>query len=258
MSSLCLRPRHQHSALWWHWRKRKAEKQRKAFIFVSPNLLQLYVRVQARTGRGGVAGERIAGAMAGCSMVAFFPFCGRTHRHTHTQTAHTYIYTAAPGGFPPGVPKWSNTTHHCLITPVPKDRRECFHEPRHRRFTVYHSGIVGHYTMLSRCVVTLFFKHLCVCGSRQREKRVMRSRLCLILCSFPRLFDGRFITSLIITLQWNLTAWFTTLCKSWRVFKEHHVGFLCLRVHLLYLYSSGSYTRPPCIPTFLLKDGAFV
>lgn len=75
---------------------REREKQRKAFIFVSPNLLQLYVRVQARTGKGGGAGERIAGAMAGCSMVAFFPFCGHTHRHAHTAT---------PGGFPPGVPK---------------------------------------------------------------------------------------------------------------------------------------------------------
>lgn len=95
---------------------REREKQRKAFIFMSPNLLQLYVRVQARTGRGGGAGERIAGAMAGCSMVAFFPFCG--------DTDNTHTYTATPGGFPPGVPKWSNTTYHCLITPVPKDRRE--------------------------------------------------------------------------------------------------------------------------------------
>lgn len=35
---------------------REREKQRKAFISVSPNLLQLYVRVQARTGRGGGVG----------------------------------------------------------------------------------------------------------------------------------------------------------------------------------------------------------
>lgn len=61
------------------------EKQRKAFIFVSPNLLQLYVRVQARTGGGGGAGERPAGAMAGRSMVAFFPFL-RTHRQHNTRT----------------------------------------------------------------------------------------------------------------------------------------------------------------------------
>lgn len=64
---------------------REREKQRKAFIFVLPNLLQLYVRVQTRTGTGRGAGERIAGAMAGRSMVAFFPFCGDTDTHTHTQ-----------------------------------------------------------------------------------------------------------------------------------------------------------------------------
>lgn len=60
--------------------------------------------------------------MAGHSMVAFFPFC----RHTHT---YAHIHTATPGGFPPpppppgGVPKCSNTSQRCLITPVPKDRQ---------------------------------------------------------------------------------------------------------------------------------------
>ena len=73
---------------------REREKQWKAFIFVSPNLLQLYVRVQARTGRVGGAcvggGERTAGAMAVRSMVVFFPFCGPTHTHRDTR------------GIPPG------------------------------------------------------------------------------------------------------------------------------------------------------------
>ncbi len=83
---------------------REREKQRKAFIIVSPNLLQLYVRVQARTGRGGGVGERIAVAMAEHSMVAFFLFCGHTRKHTHKHTyTHTYMVTL--GGFPPGVPK---------------------------------------------------------------------------------------------------------------------------------------------------------
>lgn len=63
-------------------RQRRRGKQREAFISVSPNLLQLYVRVQ---GRGGRAGEGVAGAVANCSMVAFFLFRGRTH----------------PGGIPP-------------------------------------------------------------------------------------------------------------------------------------------------------------
>lgn len=89
------------------------EKQRKAFIIVSPNLLQLYVRVQARTGRGGGAGERIAGAMAGRSMVAFFPFCG----HTHTQTATL-------GDSPREYPCEVTQPITAFITPVPKDRRE--------------------------------------------------------------------------------------------------------------------------------------
>lgn len=101
---------------------REREKQRKAFILVSPNLLQLYVRVQARTGGGKGVGERIASAMAVHSMVAFFRFC-----QAHTSSAHI----AATRGFPPGVPKRSNSTHQRLITPVPKDRREtctgCFH-----------------------------------------------------------------------------------------------------------------------------------
>lgn len=85
--------------------KEEGQKQWKAFIFVSPNLLQLYVRVQARTGGGVGAEERIAGTTAGCSMVAFFPFLWDTH--TRLQQ---------------GIPLRSNTTHHYLITPVPKDR----------------------------------------------------------------------------------------------------------------------------------------
>lgn len=48
--------------------------------------------------------------------------------HTHT---YAHIHTATPGGFPPspptptpgGVPKCSNTSQRCLITPVPKDRQ---------------------------------------------------------------------------------------------------------------------------------------
>ena len=78
---------------------RGTEKQRKAFIIMSPNLLQLYVRVQARTGRGGGVGERIASAVAGCSMVAFFPFCG----DVHTQSTDTHTHTTQPHqGIPPG------------------------------------------------------------------------------------------------------------------------------------------------------------
>lgn len=61
----------------------EGEKQRKAFISVSQNLLRLYVRVQAAVGR---AGERGAGEMAGRSMVAFFPSCGHTHPRTRTRT----------------------------------------------------------------------------------------------------------------------------------------------------------------------------
>lgn len=68
--------------------KEEGQKQWKAFIFVSPNLLQLYVRVQVRTGGGVGTRERIAGANAGCSMVAFFPFLCVTHTHMHTY-AHT-------------------------------------------------------------------------------------------------------------------------------------------------------------------------
>lgn len=72
--------------------KEEREKQWKAFIFVSPNLLQLYVRVQARMGGGEVAGERLAGAMAGAQWWHSSPSVG-----THTNT-HTHCYTR---GFPP-------------------------------------------------------------------------------------------------------------------------------------------------------------
>lgn len=75
--------------------KKEGQKQWKAFIFLSPNLLQLYVRVQARAGGGAGAGERIAGAMAGCSMVAFFLFDGDALTHSHTQ-----IRRATPGDSP--------------------------------------------------------------------------------------------------------------------------------------------------------------
>jgi len=97
--------------------KEEGQKQWKAFIFVSPNLLQLYVRVQTRTGGGVGAGERIAGAMAGCSMVAFFLFCGDARANTHTHT-HTHIYRKSDArGFPPGVIQPITTlSHQCPKT----------------------------------------------------------------------------------------------------------------------------------------------
>ena len=89
--------------------KEEGQKQWKAFIFLSPNLLQLYVRVHARVGGGTGAGERIAGAMAGRSMVAFFLFCGDALAHTHTRS-----YTR---GFPPGVIHTIATlSHQCPKT----------------------------------------------------------------------------------------------------------------------------------------------
>lgn len=113
--------------------KEERVKQRKAFIFVSPNLLQLYVRVQARTGGGGGAGERIAGAMAACSMAAFFPLCGDTYTQLHQ-------------GIPPRSAQVTQPitalSHQCPKTGE-KSVEKCFHEPRHRRCTVYHQRILG-------------------------------------------------------------------------------------------------------------------
>lgn len=85
--------------------KEEGPKQWKAFIFVSPNLLQLYVRVQARTGGGVGAEERIAGTTAGCSMVAFFPFLWDTHTQSYNR------------GFPSGVTQPITTlSHQCPKT----------------------------------------------------------------------------------------------------------------------------------------------
>jgi len=169
MSSLCARPRHQHSALWWHWRKRKAEKERnRGRLLSSCHKICSNCTSECKRGRegAGVRGRALLAQWQGAQWWHSSPSAG-----THTQTTHAHTHTVRPGGFPPGVPKWSNTTHHCLITPVPKDRREecrgVFHEPRHRRCTVYHSGIVGHYVMLSWCVFTLFC--VCVCLDRGRE-----------------------------------------------------------------------------------------
>lgn len=195
MSSLCLRPRHQHSALWWHWRKRRAEKKRnRGRLLSSCHQICSNCTSECRRGREGVGlwGRGLLAQWQGAQWWHSSLSCGHTDN-----TAHAH--TAAPGGFPSGVPKWSNTTHHCLITPVTKDRREeCFHEPWHRRCTVYHSGIVGHYMMLSWCVFH-FFKPVCVCMWREREseRAVMHSSLCVMFCIFPRLFDGRFIMSVV-------------------------------------------------------------
>lgn len=111
--------------------KEERAKQWKAFIFMSPNLLQLYVRVQARTGGVRVRGRCLLAqwqALNGCIL----PFLwGRTQTHIHT---------AIPGDSPQERPR--NTTHHCLITPVPKDRREECRKvlplTQNRRCTVYH------------------------------------------------------------------------------------------------------------------------
>lgn len=79
--------------------KEERAKQWKAFIFMSPNLLQLYVRVQARTGGGEGAGEMLASAMAGAQWWHSSLSVGtRTNTHTHCYTR----------GFPPGVPKKYN------------------------------------------------------------------------------------------------------------------------------------------------------
>lgn len=98
MSSLCLWPKHQHSVLWWHWRKRKEENERNRERLLSPchRICSNCTSECRRMWRGGHAGERIVGAIARPSMVAFFRFCGdkRTRTHTHTQT-HS-------GGFPHG------------------------------------------------------------------------------------------------------------------------------------------------------------
>lgn len=153
MSSLCLRPRHQHSALWWHWGKRRAEKKRnRGRLLSSCHQICSNCTSECRRGRegAGVRGRGLLAQWQGAQWWHSSLSCGHTDNTTHA-------HTAAPGGFPSGVPKWSNTTHHCLITPVPKDRREeCFHEPWHRRCTVYHSGIAGHYMMLSWCVFHFF------------------------------------------------------------------------------------------------------
>lgn len=104
---------------------REREKQRKAFICVSPNLLQLYVRVQVRTGEGGGAGERIAGAMAWRSMVAFFPFCGHTHRRTHTQ----HRQGDSPREYPSEVTQpLTALSHQCPKTGA-RSVEKCFHQP---------------------------------------------------------------------------------------------------------------------------------
>lgn len=217
---------------------------------------------ECKRGREG-AGVRGRGSLAQWQGAQWWHSSLSVGTHTHTDRQHTH--TSTPGGFPPGVPKWSNTSHHCLITPVPKDRREECTEVFHRRCTVYHWGIVGHYVMLSWCVFTL----VCVCVSRQRESRVMRSSLYVMFCSSPRLFDGRFITSLIISLQWNLTAWFTALCKFWRVCgsvskTQPQVCFLCLAAHFsVFFYAwrvfvcvySTCFTRPPPMHPYISPQG---
>lgn len=100
--SMCTGPKQQHSAA-ADTGGRRGPKQRKAFISMSPNLFLLYVRVQARTGGRGALAQWHRAQWGHSSPPV----------HTHTQ-----------GDSPPGVPKWSNTSHRGLITPVPKDRKE--------------------------------------------------------------------------------------------------------------------------------------
>lgn len=131
MSSLCPRPRHRHSAFWWHWRKRKERNSGK--LLSSCHQICSNCTSECKRGREGV---RVRGrcllaqwqALNGCIL----PFLwGRTQTHIHT---------AIPGDSPQERPR--NTTHHCLITPVPKDRREECRKvlplTQNRRCTVYH------------------------------------------------------------------------------------------------------------------------
>ena len=74
---------------------------------------------------------------------------------TNTHNDNTLTYTHTHQGIPPlGVRKWSNTTHHCLITPVPTDRRaECREvfprttAPRHYALYITHAEILFIYMM---------------------------------------------------------------------------------------------------------------
>lgn len=68
---------------------------------------------QSAKGDGEGVGERLGGAMAGrLNGGILLLFCGDVHTHTHE---YMKLYQ--------GIPPRSNTTHHYLITPVPKDRR---------------------------------------------------------------------------------------------------------------------------------------
>ena len=69
----------------------------------------------------------------------------------------------------------------------------------------------------------------------------MRSSLCVMFCSFPRLFDGRFIASVFYDPAMKIgIARFNALCTFWRAGAsqcQRHVCF-CLCVHLICVCSS--------------------
>lgn len=144
---------------------REREKQRKAFIFVSPNLLQLYVRVQARAGvRGRGLLAQWQGAQWWHSSLSV-----DTHTDTHTQQHQG----DSPWEYPSEVIQPTAALSHQCPKTGKQSIEECFHEPWHRRCTLYHLGTSTIIWSLSFSIYAVVFLTF-MCTSRQKERKVMQ------------------------------------------------------------------------------------